>query len=105
VECGKGNEGQTAGKYREGSGQVKVLCAAAWLRNSFPFSGNVLQQQGKWEGTKILLSYLLLRKGRSLSNEFRLTKKGYIPYLDSGDKRADISKCNIMDVIPLGLGI
>jgi len=72
VECGKGNEGQTAGKYREGSGKVKVLSAAMGLRNSFLFSGNVLQQQGKWEGTIILLCYLLLRKGRSLSNKFRL---------------------------------
>jgi hypothetical protein len=50
---------------------VKILFAAEELRNSFPFSGNVLQQQGKREGTKILLCYLLLRKGRSLSNKFR----------------------------------
>jgi hypothetical protein len=54
-----------------GSGKVKELFAAVWFRNAFPFSGNVLQQQRKWEGTKILLCYLLLRKGRSLSNKFR----------------------------------
>jgi hypothetical protein len=52
VECWKGNEGQTAGKYREGSGQAKVMFAAVRFRNAFPFSGNLLQQQEKWEGTK-----------------------------------------------------
>ncbi len=58
-----------------------------------------------WDVGRFSREVDLILKRAKPKQKFRLTKKGYITYLDSGDIRTDISKCNIMDVIPLGLGI